>query len=150
MEQNTDLVIDDCFVMHVLDNRLPTVQSSQELTPLPDSFRGVLTKYLLSLLRPTFQRKRFGRFRPEASVLHEYRRLMASAGPHERVNPAVFLEASQRLASLLFAAMRRAPENGMHARRGEITPGDLLVGLFYGRMPQASPVPYLFLIKVDL
>ena len=62
MEQCTDLAIADNFVIHVLDNRLPAVQCSQELTPLPDGFRAVLSKYLLSLLQPGFRRQRFGRF----------------------------------------------------------------------------------------
>jgi hypothetical protein len=150
MEQCTDLTIADHFVIHVLDNRLPAVQCSQELTPLPDGFRVALTKYLLSLCRPGFRRQRFGRFQPESVVLQEYQRLTMSVASQERVAPAVFLDVSQHLARQLFAAMRQAAENGAHPRPGEITPGDLLVGLFYSRAPEASLVPYLFLIKVEL
>lgn len=150
METLTDITIEDSFVIHVLDNRLPAVQCSQALTDLPDNFRTVLRKYLLSLLRPEFRRKQFGRFRPESPVLHEYQRIMHEASDHGRVDPALFLEVSQRLATALFAAMRRAPHDGVRARPGEITPGDLLMGLFYGCEPEASPVPYLFLIKVEL
>jgi 37-kD nucleoid-associated bacterial protein len=150
MEQCTNLTIADNFVIHVLDNRLPAVQCSQELTSLPDGFRAALTKYLLALLRPGFRRQRFGRFWPESAVLQEYQRLTTSMTPQGRVDPAVFLDVSQHLAQQLFTAMRQVSENGVHTRPGEITPGDLLVGLFYSRAPEASLVPYLFLIKVDL
>jgi hypothetical protein len=150
METYTDIAIDDCFVIHVLDNRLPTAQCSQALTTLPDDFRAILRTYLLSLLKPGFRRKRFGRFRQESPVLHEYQRIVQAASEHDRVDPALFLEASQRLARLLFTAMRQSPQNGVRSRPGEVTPGDLLVGLFYGKAPETSPIPYLFLIKVDL
>jgi len=107
-------------------------------------------KYLLSLLRPDFRRRHFGRFRPQSPVLREYQRLITAVTAHGRVDTAIFLDVSQRLATQLFTAMRQTPQNGSRARHGEITPGDLLVGLFHSREPEASPVPYLFLIKVDL
>jgi 37-kD nucleoid-associated bacterial protein len=150
MEQYTDVAVDDCFAIHVLDNRLPAEQCSQTLTPLPDSLRTALEKYLLSILRPNFRRKHFGRFRPASPVLQEYQRLCSAVAAHGGVEPAVFLEVSQRLAARLFTAMRQGPQNGAQARPGDITPGDLLVGLFRGRAPQASSVPYLFLLKVEL
>jgi 37-kD nucleoid-associated bacterial protein len=150
MEQCTDITLDDCFAIHVLDNRLATVQCSQALTPLPERLRTTLEKYLLSLLRANFRRKYFGRFRPESPVLQEYQRLSSAVSAHGRVEPALFLEVSQRLAAQLFTAMRQVPQNGTRERPGDITPGDLLVGLFYSRAPEASAVPYLFVLKVDL
>jgi hypothetical protein len=150
MQTLTDLAIDDCFVIHVLDNRLPAVQCSQALTPLADSFRTTLETYLRSLLRPRFRRRQFARFRPESPVLREYQRLKQAVADTKRTDPRLFLDVSQRLAHELFAAMRQVPQNGTGSRPGDITRGDLLVGLFYSRAPEASPTPYLFLIKVDL
>ncbi len=143
MEQCTDITLDDCFAIHVLDNRLATVQCSQALTPLPERLRTTLEKYLLSLLRPNFRRKYFGRFRPESPVLQEYQRLSTVVTAHGRMTPDLFLEVSQRLAAQLFTAMCQVPQNGTQARPGGITPGDLLVGLFYSRAPEAAVVPYL-------
>lgn len=150
MELCTDLVIDDHFAIHVLDNRLPTAQCSQALTVLPDGLRATLENYLLSILKPAYRRKRFGRFQTTSPVLHEYQRLVQDTATRGRVDPVLFLEVSQRLATELFSSMRQAPQNGSRAQPGEITPGDLLVGLFYSRTPEASPVPVLFLIKIEL
>lgn len=150
METVTDIVIDESFVMHVLDNRLPTVQCSQALTPMPEVFRTTLQKYLLSLLRPQFRRKRYGRFRPESAVLAAYQQMVAGWRQAQRPVPADVLAGSQRIASLLFEVMRQTPPNGVRPRPGDITPGDLLVGLFHAIEPEPSPVPWLFLIKVDL
>ena len=63
METVTDIAMHECFVIHVLDNRLPAVQCSQALTPLPETLRASLHRYLLALLKPQFRRKRYGRFR---------------------------------------------------------------------------------------
>lgn len=150
MEMSTEITIFDDFIIHVLDNRLPAVQCSQTLTPLPDSFRTTLEKYFLSLFRPGFRRKRFGRFRADAPVLHEYQRLTAAMTAPGRVDAAVFLDVSQRLAAQLFTAMAQSSQNGARTRPGDITPGDLLVGLFQSHGPEAAEFPALFLIKVDL
>ena len=80
METVTDIAVQDCFVIHVLDNRLPAVQCSQALTPLPDTLRASLHRYLLALLKPQFRRKRYGRFRPESVVLQAYQQMRA-VGP---------------------------------------------------------------------
>jgi hypothetical protein len=149
MDMCTDIAIHQDFVIHVLDNSQPAAQYSAALTPLPDGLQGVLEKYLLALLRPEFRRKRFGRFRPDSPVRHEYQRLL-TASTGGRVDGALFLDVSQRLAAQLFTAMRQTPQNGSRSRPGEVTPGDLLVGLFYSRAPEPSTTPYLFLIKVDL
>lgn len=145
-----DIAVDDNFVIHVLDHRQSAITCSQALTPLPDGFRQTLWQYLRALLRPESRRKRFGQFKPDSKVLQEYRRIRNSATDGARVDPVVFLDASQHLATLLFEAMRSASSNGSGARPGEITPGDLLVGLFYDRAREASSMPYLFLIKVEL
>lgn len=150
METVTDVVIDENFVMHVLDNRLPTVQCSQALTPVPEALRNTLHKYLLSLLRPQFRRKRYGRFRPESAVLAAYQQMVAGWQQTQRLVPDDVLAGSQRIASALFEVMRHTPPNGARSRPGDITPGDLLVGLFHAVEPEPSPVPWLFLIKVDL
>lgn len=150
METVTDLVIDENFVMHVLDNRLPAVQCSQALTPLPEALRTTLQKYLLALLRPQFRRKRYGRFRPESAVLAAYRHMVAAWEETQRLAPEAVLTGSQRIASLLFEVMRQTPPNGSRPRPGVITPGDLLVGLFHTVEPEVGPQPWLFLIKVDL
>ncbi len=150
METVTDIAIHECFVIHVLDNRLPAVQCSQVLTPLPDTLRASLHRYLLALLKPQFRRKRYGRFRPESAVLHEYQQMLVSLRQHGQVEATDFLAASQRIAARLFEVMRQSPQNGTRPHPGTITPGDLLVGLFQGVAPQPEPEPWLFLIKVDL
>jgi hypothetical protein len=150
VEKYSDIVINPSFVIHVLDNRLPTVQCSQALTPLPAEFRTTLERYLLALLKPAFRRKHFGTFRPESPVLQAYQRLVASAMTPAGIDPQVFLEVSQELASRLFTTMRQVPHNGTHHRPGEITPGDLLVGTFSSASPAIAGKPVLFLLKVDL
>jgi hypothetical protein len=150
METVTDIAVQDCFVIHVLDNRLPAVQCSQALTPLPDTLRTGLHRYLLSLLKPQFRRKRYGRFRPESVVLQAYQQILASRGRQGQVETSSFLAASQAIAIRLFDVMRQSPQNGSRPRPGTITPGDLLVGLFQGTAPQPVLEPWLFLIKVDL
>ena len=150
METVTDIAIQDCFVIHVLDNRLPAVQCSQALTPLPDTLRASLHRYLLALLKPQFRRKRYGRFRPESVVLQAYQQIRASRRRHGQVEATDFLTASQTIARRLFDVMRQSPQNGSRPHPGTITPGDLLVGLFQGMAPQPVPEPWLFLIKVDL
>ena len=152
METVTDISIHDHFVIHVLDNRLPAVQCSQTLTPLPDTLRDSLHRYLLALLKPQFRRKRYGRFQSDSVVLHAYQQMLASLRRHGQVEAPAFLTASQHLAARLFEAMRQSPQNGHGAqpRPGAITPGDLLVGLFQGIEPEPVPEPWLFLIKVDL
>jgi nucleoid associated protein NdpA len=150
METVTDIAVQDCFVIHVLDNRLPAVQCSQALTPLPDILRTSLHRYLLALLKPQFRRKRYGRFRSESVVLQAYQQMLASRGRHGQVETSAFLAASQAIATHLFDVMRQAPQNGSRPQPGTITPGDLLVGLFQGTAPEPVPVPWLFLIKVDL
>jgi hypothetical protein len=148
MEGCTDISIDANFVMHVLDNRLPEAQYSQALTPLPEELNAALSAYLLALLKPRFRRKHYGRFRAQSPVLHVYQDILASFVKHGRLEAGDFIAASQRIAALLFKAMKQTRDNGVRARPGEITPGDLLVGLFSDRALQT--VPYLFLIKVDL
>jgi hypothetical protein len=150
METVTDIAIQDCFVIHVLDNRLPAVQGSQALTPLPETLRASLHRYLLALLKPQFRRKRYGRFQPESVVLQAYQHMLASWRRHGQVEATDFLTASQAIATRLFGVMRQSPQNGSRPHPGTITPGDLLVGLFQGMAPQAEPEPWLFLIKVDL
>ncbi len=150
MEGCTDLAIDERFVIHVLDNRLPAVQCSQVLTPLPEAFRTTLETYLLSLLKPRFRRKHYGRFQPESPVLQEYQGFLTSWEQHGQVEAEAFLDASQRLAALLFRAMQQAGQNGAQPRPGTITPGDLLMGLFYDQTSETSSLPHLFLVKVDL
>lgn len=150
MEGCTDLSIDANFVIHVLDNRLSEVQCSQALTPLPEDLSVALRAYLLALLKPRFRRKHYGRFRSQSPMLRIYQDLLASFDQQGRIAAGDFLAATQRVAGLLFKAMKLSGDNGVRPRPGDITPGDLLVGLFYGRAPQASSIPYLFLIKVDL
>src|SRR5215813_15098972 len=150
METVTDIVIHDHFVIHVLDHHLPAVQCSQALTPLPDTLRASLHRYLLALLKPQFGRKRYGRFRPESVVLQAYQHMLASQRRHGQVEATDFLTASQAIATRLFDVMRQSPQNGSRPHPGSITPGDLLVGLFQGLAPQPVPEPWLFLIKVDL
>lgn len=149
MDTVTDIALHDCFVIHVLDNRLPAVQCSQALTPLPEALRSSLQRYLLSLLKPQLRRKRYGRFRPESAVLSAYQDLLRSFRRHGQVAPEDFLPASQRIATRLFEAMRSTPQNGSKAHNGTITAGDLWVGLFQALAPQAEPEPWLFLLKVD-
>jgi hypothetical protein len=150
METVTDIAILDNFVIHVLDNRLPAVQCSQALTPLPDTLRASLHRYLLALLKPQFRRKRYGRFQADSIVLHSYQQMLASLRRHGQVEAPAFLTASQHLAARLFEVMRQSPHNGAQPRPGVITPGDLLVGLFQGIEPEPVPEPWLFLLKVDL
>jgi 37-kD nucleoid-associated bacterial protein len=150
METVTDIAIQDCFVIHVLDNRLPAVQCSQALTPLPETLRASLHRYLLALLKPQFRRKRYGRFQPESVVLQAYQHMLASWRRHGQVEATDFLTASQAIATRLFGVMRQSSQNGSRPHPGTITPGDLLVGLFQGMAPQAEPEPWLCLIKVDL
>ena len=150
METVTDIAIQDCFVIHVLNNRLPAVQCSRALTPLPETLRASLHRYLLAVLKPQFRRKRYGRFRPESVVLQAYQHMLASQRRHGQVEATDFLTASQAIATHLFDVMRQSPQNGSSPHPGSITPGDLLVGLFQGIAPQPVPEPWLFLIKVDL
>ena len=150
METVTDIAVQDCFVIHVLDNRRLAAQCSQALTPLPDTLRASLYRYLLALLKPQFRRKRYGRFRSESVVLQAYQHMLSSQRRHGQVEATDFLNASQAIATHLFDAMRRSPQNGSRPHPGTITPGDLLVGLFQGTAPQPVPEPWLFLIKVDL
>jgi 37-kD nucleoid-associated bacterial protein len=150
METVTDIAIHDSFVIHVLDNRLPAVQCSQALTPLPDALRTSLHRYLLALLKPQFRRKRYGRWRSDSVVLQAYQQMLASLRRHGQVEATDFLTASQRIAARLFDVMRQSPHNGTQPRPGAITPGDLLVGLFQGIEPQSVPEPWLFLVKVEL
>jgi hypothetical protein len=148
MEQSTDIALHDCFAIHVLDNRLATAQCSQTLTPLPERLRTLLKQYISALLRPNMRRKSYGRFRPQSLVLQAYQRLTTAADGG--VDADLFLEVSQSLARQLFAAMRQESQNGSQTR-SDITPGDLLVGLFYSQAPATpSPRPYMFLIKVAL
>jgi hypothetical protein len=152
MEGWTDITIDERFVIHVIDNRQPAAQCSQVLTPLPEAFRDTLQTYLLSLLKPRFRRKHYGQFRPESPVLQEYQRLQDSVKRLGSVAESLFLDVSQRLARLLFNAMQQSGQNGASPRPGAITPGDLLVGMFYNSSLEfdVSTVPCLFVIKVDL
>jgi nucleoid associated protein NdpA len=150
METVTDIAIQDCFVIHVLDNRLPAVQCSQALTPLPETLRASLHRYLLALLKPQFRRKRYGRFQPGSVVLQAYQHMLASQRRHGQVEATDFLTASRTIATRLFDVMRQSPQNGSRPHPGTITPGDLLIGLFQGLAPQPVPEPWLFLIKVDL
>jgi len=150
METVTDIAIQDHFIIHVLDNRLPAAQCSQALTPLPETLRDSLRRYLLALLKPQFRRKRYGRFQADSAVLHAYQQILASLRRHGQVEAPAFLTASQHLATRLFEVMRQLPHNGAQPRPGAITPGDLLVGLFQGLEPEPVPEPWLFLIKVEL
>src|SRR5262245_41024173 len=150
METVTDIAIQECFVIHVLDNHLPAAQCSQALTPLPESLRTSLHRYLLALLKPQFRRKRYGRFQADSVILHAYQQILASLRRRGQVEPTEFLTASQRVAMHLFDIMRQSPHNAAQPRPGAITPGDLLVGLFQGTEPEPVPEPWLFLIKVEL
>lgn len=150
MERDTDIVIDPSFVIHVLDNRVPTIQCSQALTPLPEVFRATLEGYVLGLLKPGFRRKHVGKLPAASPVAQAYQRLTAAVTSSGRVDPGSFLALSQELARLLFAAMRQVPQNGARHHPGEITPGDLLVGTFSNGTPETARKPSLFLIKVDL
>lgn len=150
MEGSTHIVLDERFVIHVLDHRQPAAQCSQSLTPLPEAFRSMLEAYLLSLLKPHFRRKHFGRFRAGSPVLNAYQDLLDSVKRFGRVADAIFLEASQQLARHLFRAMQQSGAEAAAARPGVITPGDLLVGMFYTASLDAAQTPYLFMIKVDL
>lgn len=152
MEGWTEITIDERFVIHVVDNRQPVAQCSQVLTPLPEAFRDTLQTYLLSLLKPRFRRKHYGRFRPESPVLQEYQRLQDSVKRLGSVEDSLFLDVSQRLARLLFNAMQQSGQNGASPRPGAVTPGDLLVGMFYNSSLESDvfTVPCLFVIKVDL
>ena len=102
METVTDIAIQECFVIHVLDNHLPAVQCSQALTPLPETLRTSLHRYLLALLKPQFRRKRYGRFRPESAVLQAYQQMLASLRRHGKVEAPDFLAASQAIATTSF------------------------------------------------
>lgn len=150
MEGSTHIVLDERFVIHVLDHRQPAAQCSQSLAPLPEAFRSTLESYLLSLLKPRFRRKHFGQFRPGAPALTAYQSLVDSMKRFGRVENAVFLEASQELARHLFRAMQQSGAEAAASRPGVITPGDLLVGMFYTESLEALQTPYLFMIKVDL
>lgn len=149
MDTVTDLALHDSFVIHVLDNRLPVAQCSQALTPLPEALRTSLQRYLLSLLKPQFRRKRYGRFRPESVVLQAYQELLSSVRRHGAVPASDFLRVSQRIATRLFEVMGAPTQNGTKGHAGLITPGDLWVGLFQAVAPQAEPEPWLFLLKVN-
>ncbi len=149
MEGSTHIVLDERFVIHVLDHRQPAEQCSQSLTPLPEAFRSTLESYVLSLLKPRFRRKHFGRFRTGAPVLTAYQSLVDSMKRFGRVENAIFLEASQELARHLFRSMQQSGAEAA-GRPGVITPGDLLVGMFYTESLEAVQTPYLFMIKVDL
>jgi hypothetical protein len=150
MEGSTHIVLDERFVIHVLDHRQPAAQCSQSLTPLPEVFRSTLEAYLLSLLKPRFRRKHFGRFRAGSPVLHTYQELLDHVKRFGRVEDTIFLEASQQLARQLFRAMQQSGPEGATGRPGVITAGDLLVGMFYTESLEHKPTPYLFMIKVDL
>jgi hypothetical protein len=150
METATDLIIDERFVIHVLDNRRPTAQFSRALTPLPETLRATLHSYLSSVLKPRFRRKHYGRFRPDAIVLKEYQGLLADVERQGAVDSATFLAMSQRLALHLFTAMQQSGNPGSAARAAGITPGDMLVGLFYTQAPASARVPYLFILKLEL
>ncbi len=150
MEGSTHIVLDERFVIHVLDHRQAAAQCSQSLTPLPEAFRSMLEAYLLSLLKPRFRRKHFGRFRVGSPVLTAYQDLLDSVKRFGRVEDAVFLEASQQLARHLFRAMQQSGAEPETGRPGVITPGDLLVGMFYAETLDQAQTPYLFMIKVDL
>jgi hypothetical protein len=149
MESYGDMRIDDAFVIHVLDNRMASAQCSQALTPLPDTFRAILQRYLAALFTPACRRKRFGRFRDDAPVRQAYRHLVRRANGSPLIDPTVFLDVSQRLAVLLFEAMRQAPQNGAR-KPGDITPGDLHVGVVHRQESVGLTEPWLFLIKVEL
>ena len=150
MEGSTRIVLDERFVIHVLDHRQPAAQCSQSLTPLPAILRSMLEAYVLSLLKPRFRRKHFGRFRADSSVLNSYQDLLDSVKRFGGVKDAIFLEASQTLARHLFRAMQQSGGEAATSRPGVITPGDLLVGMFYTESLEHEPIPYLFMIKVDL
>jgi len=150
MEGSTHIVLDERFVIHVLDHRQPAAQCSQSLTPLPEALRSTLEVYLLSLLKPRFRRKHLGRFRAGSPVLHAYQKLLDSVKRFGRIEDAIFLEASQQLARHLFQVMQQSNTEADGDRPGLITRGDLLVGLFYTEALEREPTPYLFMIKVDL
>ena len=150
MEGSTHIVLDERFVIHVLDHRQAAAQCSQSLTPLPEAFRSTLEAYLLSLLKPRFRRKHFGRFRADSPVLSTYQELLDRVKRFGRVDDAIFLESSQALAKHLFRSMQQSGAEAATGRPGGITPGDLLVGLFYTEALELEPTPYLFMIKVDL
>jgi hypothetical protein len=150
MEGSTHIVLDERFVIHVLDHRQSSAQCSQSLTPLPEAFRNTLEAYLLSLLKPRFRRKHLGRFRSDSPVLNTYQELLDSAKRFGRVEDTIFLEASQELAKQLFRAMQQTGTETAASRLGTVTPGDLLVGMFYTASLEHEPTPYLFMIKVDL
>jgi hypothetical protein len=150
MEGSTQIVLDERFVIHVLDHRQPAAQCSQSLTPLPEALRSTLEVYLLSLLKPRFRRKHFGRFRADSPVLHAYQDLLDSIKRFGRIEDAIFLDASQQLARHLFQAMQSSSTEVSGDRPGLITPGDLLVGMFYTESIEPERTPYLLMIKVDL
>lgn len=150
MEGSTHIVLDERFVIHALDHRQPAAQCSQSLTPLPEAFRSTLETYLLSLLKPRFRRKHFARFRAGSPVLDTYQAMLDSVKRFGRVEDAIFLEASQQLAKQLFQAMQQSGAEMSAGRPGVITPGDLLVGMFYTESLELESTPYLFMIKVDL
>jgi len=150
MEGSTHIVLDERFVIHVLDPRQPAAQCSQSLTPLLEAFRSTLEAYLLSLLKPGFRRKHFARFRADSPVLNTYQELLDSVKRFGRVDDVIFLAASQALARHLFRSMQPSGEEAPIRRPGVITPGDLLVGMFYTESLELEPTPYLFMIKVDL
>jgi hypothetical protein len=117
---------------------------------LPEALQSTLEVYVLSLLKPRFRRKHFGRFRADSPVLHAYQGLLDSVKRFGRIEDAIFLEASQQLARHLFQAMQSSSTEVSGDRPGLITPGDLLVGMFYTESSEHDPTPYLFMIKVDL
>ena len=149
MQTPADITIDERFVIHVLDNRQPAVQCSQALTPLPEGLRTTLAQYIASLLRPQFRRKHVGRFQSTSAVQREYEQLVSMVKTTGRIEGRTFLAASQRLATLLFQAMRHPRQDSASVRPGEVTPGDLLIGMFT-QNGAVDAMPNVFLIKVDL
>ena len=150
MEGSTHIVLDERFVIHVLDHQQPAAQCSQSFTPLPEAFRATLEAYILSLLKPRFRRKHLGRFRPDSPVLYAYQGLLDHVKRFGRVQDSLFLDATQQLARHLFRAMQQSGSDAPSGRPGAITPGDLLVGMFYTEALDLDPTPHLFMIKVDL
>jgi hypothetical protein len=151
MHHLTDITLDDRFVIHILDNRLPQLQLSQSLTPMPKPIYDQIRTYIQSILRPTFKRKRFARFRPQSAVLEEYRQLLRDVDQNNgQLDASLFLHVSQRIAARLFDAMQSGQSDDASTRPGDITPGDLMIGLFYADEPLSSSNLFLYLIKIDL
>jgi hypothetical protein len=151
MHRLTDITLDDRFVIHILDNRQPQPQLSQSLTPLPEPIHNQIQAYIQSILRPTFRRKRFARFRPNATVLEEYRQLLRDVDQNNgNLDTSLCLHVSQRIAALLFTAMQGGQSDDATTRPGDIAAGDLMMGLFYDEQPLSSSNLFMYLIKVDL